>query len=61
MTSSGGVVPTGFQLVFSYDPRYLAGWPAEIYQKTLAEASLDARKQEWMSFATGVQGVLGSA
>jgi hypothetical protein len=28
-----------------YDARYLAGWPAEIYQKALAEASLDARKQ----------------
>ena len=28
-----------------YDPRYLAGWPAEIYQKPLAEASLDARQQ----------------
>lgn len=29
----------------AYDPRYLAGWPAEIYQKAMAEASLDARKQ----------------
>lgn len=29
----------------SYDPRYLAGWPAEIYKKTLAEASLDARER----------------
>lgn len=28
-----------------YDPRYMAGWPAEIYQKTLADASLDARKR----------------
>ena len=28
-----------------YDARYLAGWPAEIYQKNMAEASLDARKQ----------------
>lgn len=29
----------------AYDPRYLAGWPAEIYQKTLADASLDARQR----------------
>lgn len=29
----------------AYDPRYLAGWPAEIYETSLAEASLDARKQ----------------
>ncbi len=29
----------------TYDARYLAGWPAEIYQKTLAQASLDVRKQ----------------
>ncbi len=29
----------------TYDARYLAGWPAEIYQKTLAEASLDIREQ----------------
>jgi hypothetical protein len=29
----------------AYDARYLAGWPAEIYQKAMAEASLDARKQ----------------
>ncbi len=28
-----------------YDARYLAGWPAEIYQKNMADASLDARKQ----------------
>jgi hypothetical protein len=28
----------------AYDARYLAGWPAEIYQKAMAEASLDARQ-----------------
>ncbi|MFO7682780.1 MAG: hypothetical protein R6X34_22305 [Chloroflexota bacterium] len=28
-----------------YDPRYLADWPAERYQLTLADASLRARKQ----------------
>jgi DNA-directed RNA polymerase subunit RPC12/RpoP len=29
----------------SYDPRYLAGWPAELPQMTLAQASLEARQQ----------------
>jgi DNA-directed RNA polymerase subunit RPC12/RpoP len=29
----------------AYDPRYLAGWPAEVYERTLSEASLDARQQ----------------
>ncbi len=28
-----------------YDPRYLVNWPAEIYDISLAEASLDARAQ----------------
>ena len=28
----------------AYDPRYLAGWPAEIYERNMADASLDARK-----------------
>ncbi len=29
----------------SYDPRFLASWPAEIYDISMAEASLDARSQ----------------
>jgi hypothetical protein len=28
-----------------YDPRYLANWPAEVYDIPMAEASLDARAQ----------------
>jgi hypothetical protein len=28
----------------AYDPRYLAGWPAEIYELTMSDASLDARQ-----------------
>lgn len=28
-----------------YDPRYLANWPAEVYDIPMAEASLDARSQ----------------
>ncbi|MBM3123990.1 MAG: hypothetical protein FJZ87_02835 [Chloroflexi bacterium] len=30
-----------------YDPRYLASWPAEIYDVPMAEASLDARSQAY--------------
>jgi len=29
----------------AYDPRYLAGWPAEIYETAMAQASLKARGQ----------------
>ena len=29
----------------AYDPRYLAGWPAEVYLTTMSNASLEARKQ----------------
>jgi len=28
-----------------YDPRYLAGWPAEVYERAMSDASLDARQQ----------------
>jgi hypothetical protein len=40
------LVPT-FELrgVRPYDPRYLASWPAEVYDIPMAEASLDARVQ----------------
>lgn len=30
-----------------YDPRYLASWPAEIYDVPMADASLDARSQAY--------------
>ena len=29
----------------AYDPRYLAGWPAEVYEMAMSDASLEARKQ----------------
>jgi hypothetical protein len=40
------LIPT-FELkgVKPYDPRYLANWPAEVYDIPMAEASLDARSQ----------------
>jgi len=33
-----------------YDPRYLANWPAEVYDIPMAEASLDARAQTWSRY-----------
>lgn len=33
-----------------YDPRYLASWPAEIYDVPMAAASLDARSQTFAKF-----------
>jgi hypothetical protein len=40
------LIPT-FELrgIKPYDPRYLASWPAEVYDIPMAEASLDARAQ----------------
>jgi DNA-directed RNA polymerase subunit RPC12/RpoP len=29
----------------AYDSRYLAGWPAEVYEMSMSDASLEARKQ----------------
>lgn len=40
------LIPTfDLEAVKPYDPRYLANWPAEVYDIPLAEASLDARAQ----------------
>ena len=33
-----------------YDPRYLADWPAEVYDIPMAEASLDARGQAYAKY-----------
>jgi hypothetical protein len=45
------LVPT-FELtgIRPYDPRYLANWPAEVYDIPMAEASLDARQQAWSRY-----------
>jgi hypothetical protein len=42
------LIPT-FELrgIKPYDPRYLANWPAEVYDIPMAEASLDARSQAY--------------
>lgn len=33
-----------------YDPRYLASWPAEVYDVPMADASLDARQQAYAHY-----------
>jgi hypothetical protein len=33
-----------------YDPRFLASWPAEIYDVPMADASLDARSQTYKRY-----------
>jgi hypothetical protein len=45
------LIPT-FELksVKPYDPRYLADWPAEVYDIPMAEASLDARGQAYTKY-----------
>jgi hypothetical protein len=40
------LIPTfDLRLVQPYDPRYLASWAAELYDISMADASLDARSQ----------------
>ena len=45
------LIPT-FELKSSkpYDPRFLASWPAEIYDVPMADASLDARSQTYSKY-----------
>jgi hypothetical protein len=41
-----------------YDARYLADWPAEVYDIPMAEASLDARQQAWSRYRSELPGLL---
>jgi hypothetical protein len=41
-----------------YDPRYLASWPAEVYDIPMAEASLDARAQGLLHYKRDLPNVL---
>lgn len=43
-----------------YDPRYLADWPAEVYDVPLAEASLDARSLAYSHFKDNLPHELSS-
>ena len=49
------LIPT-FELksVKPYDPRFLADWPAEVYDIPMAEASLDARSQAYAQVQRGM-------
>jgi len=39
----------------AYDPRFLAGWAAEVYDKTMSDAALDARQTAAERIPTGIQ------
>ena len=41
-----------------YDPRYLANWPAEVYDIPMAEASLDARSQGYSLYKSDLPNLL---
>jgi hypothetical protein len=43
-----------------YDPRFLADWPAEVYDIPMAEASLDARGQAYARYKKELRYKLGS-
>jgi hypothetical protein len=53
------LIPT-FELrgVKPYDPRYLANWPAEVYDIPMAEASLDARSQGYSRYKQDLPNLL---
>jgi hypothetical protein len=53
------LIPT-FELrgVKTYDPRYLANWPAEVYDIPMAEASLDARAQTLSHYKRDLPNIL---
>jgi hypothetical protein len=52
----------GFELrgIKPYNPRYLASWPAEVYDIPMAEASLDARAQALSRYKRTLPGLLDS-
>ena len=43
-----------------YDPRYLADWPAEVYDVAMGDASLDARGQAFKRMKASLPGMMGS-
>jgi len=53
------LIPTfGLKSVKSYDPRFLADWPAEVYDIPMAEASLDARSQAYAKYKSDLPTLL---
>jgi hypothetical protein len=43
----------------SYDPRFLSDWPAEVYEITMSDASLDARKSVYEKVQHEIEILLG--
>jgi hypothetical protein len=43
-----------------YDPRFLASWPAEIYDVPMADASLDARSQAYAKYKRELPFLIGN-
>jgi hypothetical protein len=53
------ILPTfDLRAVKPYDPRYLANWPAEIYDISMSDASLDARAQVVQQYRERLSGEL---
>jgi hypothetical protein len=53
------LIPTfDLRAIRLYDPRFLASWPAEIYDVPMADASLDARSQAYKRFQREVSASL---
>ena len=44
-----------------YDPRFLASWPAEIYDVPMADASLDARSQTYKKYKRDLPSLINNA
>ncbi|MCA1899134.1 MAG: hypothetical protein LDL50_00355, partial [Chloroflexi bacterium] len=42
-----------------YDPRFLADWPAELYDVPMADASLDARSQVYKKYKRDLPSLVG--
>jgi hypothetical protein len=43
----------------AYDPRYLSGWPAEVYVTNMSNASLEARKEAAVRTRNRIQSEMG--
>lgn len=53
------LIPTfEMKAVKPYDPRYLANWPAEVYDIPMAEASLDARSRSFTHYKNDLPNIL---
>lgn len=54
------LIPTfDMKAIQPYDPRFLASWPAEIYDVPMADASLDARSQTFTKYKRQLPTLLG--